>query len=90
MLLLATICLKNDIGNSKSFMQGLTQANEKYKGDTLLQKSYTMDFLTRKHVQNEGEIQQYYIEDDHDAIIEPWIWECVQLEMKRREVSGGE
>nr|WP_288867938.1 recombinase family protein [uncultured Blautia sp.] len=59
--------------------------NEKYKGDTLLQKSYTVDFLTKKRVQNEGEIQQYYIEDDHEAIIEPWIWECVQLEMKRRE-----
>lgn len=60
--------------------------NEKYKGDTLLQKSYTVDFLTKKRVQNEGEIQQYYIEDDHEAIIEPWIWECVQLEMKRREM----
>nr|WP_288978519.1 recombinase family protein [uncultured Blautia sp.] len=59
--------------------------NEKYKGDTLLQKSYTVDFLTKKRVQNDGEIQQYYIEDDHEAIIEPWIWECVQLEMKRRE-----
>lgn len=59
--------------------------NEKYKGDTLLQKSYTVDFLTKKRVQNEGEVQQYYIEDDHEAIIEPWIWECVQLEMKRRE-----
>lgn len=59
--------------------------NEKFKGDTLLQKSYTVDFLTKKRVQNEGEIQQYYIEDDHEAIIEPWIWECVQLEMKRRE-----
>lgn len=59
--------------------------NEKFKGDTLLQKSYTTDFLTKKRVQNEGEIQQYYIEDDHEAIIEPWIWECVRLEMKRRE-----
>ena len=59
--------------------------NEKYKGDTLLQKSYTTDFLTKKRVQNEGEIQQYYIEDDHEAIIEPWIWECVQLEAERRK-----
>lgn len=59
--------------------------NEKYRGDTLLQKSYTVDFLTKKRVQNEGEIQQYYIEDDHEAIIDPWIWKCVQLEMKRRE-----
>ena len=59
--------------------------NEKYKGDALLQKSYTTDFLTKKRVQNEGEIQQYYIEDDHEAIIEDWIWECVQLETERRK-----
>lgn len=59
--------------------------NEKYKGDTILQKSYTVDFLTKKRVQNQGEIQKFYIEDDHESIIEPWIWECVQLEIKRRK-----
>ncbi|MDU7031061.1 MULTISPECIES: recombinase family protein [Robinsoniella] len=59
--------------------------NEKYKGDALLQKSYTTDFLTKKRVQNEGEIQQYYIEDDHEEIIEDWIWKCVQLETERRK-----
>lgn len=31
------------------------------------------------------EIQMYYVEDDHDAIISKRIWECVQLEIKRRE-----
>ncbi len=50
-----------------------------------MQKSYIADFLTKKRVMNEGEIQQFYIEDDYEAIIEPWIWECVQLEMERRK-----
>lgn len=59
--------------------------NEKYKGDTILQKSYTVDFLTKKRVLNQGEIQKFYIEDDHEEIIEPWIWECVLLEIKRRK-----
>lgn len=59
--------------------------NEKYKGDTILQKSYTVDFLTKKRVLNQGEIQKFYIEDDHEAIIEPWIWEFVQLEILRRK-----
>lgn len=59
--------------------------NEKYKGDAILQKSYTTDFLTKKRVMNQGEIQMYYIEEDHEAIIEPWIWECVQLEIARRK-----
>jgi len=59
--------------------------NEKYKGDAILQKSYTTDFLSKKRVMNNGEIQKFYIEDDHEAIIEPWIWECVQLEIERRK-----
>lgn len=59
--------------------------NEKYKGDAILQKSYTTDFLTKKRAVNQGEIQKFYIEDDHEPIIEPWIWECVQLEMARRK-----
>lgn len=59
--------------------------NEKYKGDAILQKSYTTDFLTKKRILNQGEIQKFYIEDDHEAIIEPWIWECVQLEIERRK-----
>ncbi len=59
--------------------------NEKYKGDAVLQKSYTVDFLTKKRVINQGEIHKFYIEDDHEAIIEPWIWECVQLEIERRK-----
>lgn len=59
--------------------------NEKYKGDALLQKSYTVDLLTKKRMQNKGEIQMFYVEDDHDAIISKRIWECVQLEIKRRK-----
>ena len=59
--------------------------NEKYKGDALLQKSYTVDFLTKKRTQNKGEIQMFYVEDDHDAIISKRIWECVQLEVNRRK-----
>ncbi len=59
--------------------------NEKYKGDALLQKSYTVDFLTKKRAKNNGEIQMYYVKDDHEAIIPTRIWECVQLEDERRK-----
>ena len=60
--------------------------NEKYKGDAILQKSYTTDFLTKKRAVNQGEIQMFYIADDHEPIIEPWVWECAQLEMARRKM----
>lgn len=41
--------------------------NEKYKGDALLQKRFTVDFLTKKAKINEGEVQQYYVENSHPA-----------------------
>ena len=58
--------------------------NEKYKGDALLQKSYTVDFLTKKTKINEGEIPQYYVEGNHEAIIDPDVFEMVQREIERR------
>jgi len=60
-------------------------SNEKYKGDALLQKTYTVDFLTKKRVENNGEVPQYYVEESHPAIIDKDIWEAVQLEMERRK-----
>lgn len=63
--------------------------NEKYKGDALLQKSYTVDFLTKKKKVNEGEIPQYYVEGNHEAIISPEVFEQVQQELEYRRNSQG-
>ena len=63
--------------------------NEKYKGDALLQKSYTVDFLTKTKKVNEGEIPQYYVEGNHEAIIQPEVFELVQQELKRRKQGRG-
>lgn len=62
--------------------------NEKYKGDALLQKFYTTDYLEHKLVKNKGELAQYYVENNHPAIIEKEIWEMVQTEMLRRSLLG--
>ena len=59
--------------------------NEKYKGDALLQKTFTVDFLTKKRVQNDGQVNQYYVENSHEAIIDKGTWELVQLELTRRK-----
>lgn len=58
--------------------------NEKYRGSALLQKTFTEDFLTKKHKKNEGELPQYWIEKSHEAIISPEIFDKVQAERKRR------
>ena len=60
-------------------------ANEKYKGDALLQKTYTVDFLTKKKVKNTGQVPQYYVEESHPAIIDKEMWEAVQLETERMQ-----
>lgn len=58
--------------------------NEKYKGDALLQKTYTADFLTKSIKKNNGEVPQYYIQNSHPAIIDPETFELVQQEIERR------
>ena len=58
--------------------------NEKYKGDTLLQKVYTEDFLTKKKVRNSGQVPQYYVEGNHEAIVSPEVFDLVQEEIARR------
>lgn len=66
-----------------STIMGMLQ-NEKHMGDAILQKTYTADFLTKKMVKNEGQMEQYYVKDDHPAIIEKEFWEAVQMEIDRR------
>lgn len=64
-------------------------SNEKYKGDALLQKEFTVDFLQKKMKKNEGEVPQYYVEGNHEAIISPQVFDLVQAELERRKhVSG--
>ena len=58
--------------------------NERYKGDALLQKTYTIDCLNKKRADNNGQVPQYYVEGSHPAIIDKEMWEAVQLEMERR------
>jgi len=59
--------------------------NEKHVGDMLMQKTYTSDFLTKAQAENHGELEQYFIRDNHPAIIPREEWDAVQEELKRRE-----
>ncbi len=59
-------------------------SNEKFCGDVCRQKTYTIDFLTKKKVKNEGYAPQYYIEDNHEAIIAKELFHQVQVEKARR------
>lgn len=63
-------------------------SNEKYKGDALLQKTFTTDFLTKRTKPNEGEVPQFYVTDSHDGIIDPEDFDMVQAEYSRRKALG--
>jgi len=59
-------------------------SNEKYVGDVLSQKSFTSDFLTGKRKKNNGELEMFLIENDHEPIISREMFEQVQ---KRKSVQ---
>ena len=56
------------------------------QGGCLLQKYYIPDFLTKKAVVNKGEVPQYYVQGNHEAIIDPEIFDLVQQEIANRQV----
>jgi len=58
--------------------------NEKYKGDSLLQKTYTEDFITGKKGKNVGQKERYYITNSHPAIITAEVFDKVQEEIIKR------
>ena len=67
--------------------------NEKYMGDALLQKTYTEDYLTKKRVKNEGQLQQLYVKDCVEPIIprkiQKWNILKVWIELAQRWMRSG-
>ncbi|MDL2218231.1 recombinase family protein [Christensenellaceae bacterium OttesenSCG-928-M15] len=58
--------------------------NEKYMGDALLQKSYVVDCISKQTRKNNGELPQYYVKDNHPAIVTREMFHKVQEEIARR------
>lgn len=58
--------------------------NEKYKGDVIQGKTFTLDPISHKRLKNMGEEDKYYIKSHHPAIVSPEIFDKVQEVMKTR------
>ena len=58
--------------------------NERYIGDSLLQKSYVSDTLTHSKKRNKGELPQYYVKNTNPAIIDKKVFKKVQVMMKQK------
>ena len=82
--------IKSPSGKDKWYISTVRSilTNEKYRGDALIQKEYTADFLDKTRRKNTGEIPQYYVEEHHEAIIPPDLFDFVQIEIKARENGG--
>ena len=58
--------------------------NEKYVGDAILQKSYTVDCITHERADNNGQKPKYYVQDCHPAIVDRRTLDRVKLELEKR------
>jgi site-specific DNA recombinase len=63
--------------------------SEKYKGDVVLQKTFTENHLSKKKKKNKGELDSFYIENNHSPIISRKMWKEVQEEMQKRAEAKG-
>ena len=61
-------------------------SNESYKGDVLTSKYVTADYINRKIVKNHGLAPQVYIEEHHEPIISPALFDKIQTRNERTAV----
>ena len=78
--------IPNGAGHLKWHESNIHQilTNEKYIGDALLQKTYTVSILDKKRAANNGEMPKYYVEGSHEAIIDKDVFIKVKAEIARR------
>jgi site-specific DNA recombinase len=58
--------------------------NEKYKGDLIQGKTYTIDPISKKRCVNNGKSDKYLREGDHPAIVTKEAWEEANEILKQR------
>jgi len=65
-------------------------SNYNYTGDLMLQKTFRDNHLTKRKVMNKGELDQYIVENNHEAIISHEVFteaQRIRKEKRKRSVS---
>ena len=77
---------KTKYGNSQWHDTGVLGIirNEKYKGDVLQGKTFTVDPISKRRLDNYGEEDQFYIKNHHEPIISEEIFEKAQAILDKR------
>ncbi len=80
----------NDIWHEKVILGMLS--NEKYMGDSMLQKSYTQDYLTGKREKNDGQRTRYYVYDTHMGIVskEKFFKTACEIKHRKRTIKNSD
>ena len=76
------------LGKNLSFSENMIMnilRNEKYCGDCILQKTVTVDCISKTRKVNQGEAPMYIVENNHPAIISREVFNRVQEELIRRQ-----
>jgi len=86
---LTNLGVKTKRGNTKWSDSSVTRIikNEKYKGDLLLGKTFTVDPITHRRLENMGEQEKYYVKDHHEPIISEEVFEEAQMILKKRSAK---
>lgn len=61
--------------------------NEKYKGDILMGKTFTVSPITKRRLANFGEEDRFYIRQHHEPIISAEIFDKAQIIRKERNIG---
>lgn len=78
--------VKNKLGKVEWHDHGVMGIikNEKYKGDILLGKTFTVDPISKRRLANMGEEDRYYIRDHHESIVSREVWDKAdEIRLKR-------
>ena len=81
----------NAIGKQEWTIKNLLSilTNEKYCGDALLQKTFIQDCISKKVIQNNGQLPKYLVQDHHEGIVSRDVFYAAQLEIARRRAQTG-
>ena len=63
--------------------------DEKYKGDLLLGKTFTVDPISKRRLENFGEEDKFYIQNHHEPIVSEEVFEEAQKILAKRNVNRG-
>jgi site-specific DNA recombinase len=61
--------------------------NEKYKGDLVQGKTFTVDPISHRRLENQGEVNKYVVKDHHEPIVSDEVWNKAQEILEKRSPS---